>query len=97
MLMMDLKVHINNIHGSQMAAKITGKFTINKNDFRFTAIAFGRIGGQNVGAKISKTTEKELEKLGYDVDDVIMTLQTNLLQGDLTIPEGLKKESFVDD
>jgi len=26
-----------------------------------------------------------------------MTLQQNLLQGDLTLPEGLKKESFVDD
>ena len=94
---MDLKVHINNIHGSQMAAKITGKFTIDENDFRFTAIAFGRIGGQNIGAKLSKTTEDELKKLGYDVDEVIMNLQSNLLQGDLTIPEGLKKESFVDD
>ena len=94
---MELKVHINNIHGSQMAAKITGKFSIDDNDFRFTAIAFGRIGGQNVGAKISKTTETELKKLGYDVDEVIMTLQNNLLQGDLTLPEGLKKESFVDD
>lgn len=94
---MELKVHINNIHGSQMAAKITGKFTIDNNDFRFTAIAFGRIGGQNVGAKISKTTEKELEKLGYDVEEVILTLQRNLLQGDLSLPEGLKKESFVDD
>ena len=94
---MQLKVHINNIHGSQMAAKITGKFSIDDNDFRFTAIAFGRIGGQNVGAKISKTTETELKKLGYDIDEVIMTLQNNLLQGDLTLPEGLKKESFVDD
>jgi len=80
-----------------MAAKITGKFTIDNNDFRFTAIAFGRIGGQNVGAKLSKTTETELKKLGYDIDEVIMTLQNNLLQGDLTLPEGLKKESFVDD
>lgn len=94
---MDLKVHINNIHGSQMAAKITGKFTIDDNEFRFTAIAFGRIGGQNIGAKLSKTTEKELEILGYDVDEVIMLLQRNLLQGDLSLPEGLKKESFVDD
>ncbi|MBN4046256.1 hypothetical protein JYT57_01110 [Nitrosarchaeum koreense] len=94
---MDLKVHINNIHGSQMAAKITGKFTIDNNDFRFTAIAFGRIGGQNIGAKLSKTTESELKKLGYDIDDVINTLQKNLIQGDLTLPEGLKKESFVDD
>ena len=94
---MDLKVHINNIHGSQMAAKITGKFTLDNNEFRFTAIAFGRIGGQNIGAKISKTTENELEKLGYDVEEVIILLQRNLLQGDLTLPEGLKKESFVDD
>ena len=42
-----------------MASKITGTFTINKESFRFSAIAFGRIGGQNVGAKISKTTEKK--------------------------------------
>ena len=94
---MDLKVHINNIHGSQMAAKITGIFTLDGHEFRFNAIAFGRIGGQNVGAKISQPTEKELKKLGYDVDEVVMLLQKNLLQGDLTLPEGLKKESFVDD
>ncbi|MEK0319990.1 MAG: hypothetical protein QQN61_02715 [Nitrosopumilus sp.] len=94
---MELKVYITNMHGSQMAAKITGKFTLDDNEFRFTAIAFGRIGGQNIGAKLSKTTEKELEKLGYDVEDVIIQLQKNLLQGDLTLPEGLTRESFVDD
>jgi hypothetical protein len=94
---MNLKVNIKNIQGSQMAAKITGNFTIDDNSFRFTAIAFGRIGGQNIGAKISKNTEKELESLGYDVDEVIMDLQKNLLQGNLTLPEGLKRESFVDD
>jgi hypothetical protein len=94
---MDLKVNIKNIHGSQMAAKISGNFLIDDHSFRFTAIAFGRIGGQNIGAKISKNTEKELESFGYNVDDVIITLQKNLLQGDLTLPEGLKRESFVDD
>ena len=94
---MELKVHINNVHGSQMAAKITGKFTIGVHSFRFTAIAFGRIGGQNVGAKISQATEKKLERLGYDVDEVVMSLQSHLLSGKLTLPAGLKKESFVDD
>lgn len=94
---MDIKVKINNIHGSQMAAKITGNFTIDEHSFRFTAIAFGRIGGQNIGAKLSKTTEKELASLGYDVDEVIMNLQNNLLHGNLSLPEGLKRESFVDD
>ena len=80
-----------------MAAKITGKFSIDENIFRFSAIAFGRIGGQNIGAKVSKTTEKKLEKLGYNVEEVILLLQQNLLSGNLTIPDGLKKESFVDD
>ena len=94
---MNLEIHINNVRGSQMAAKITGTFTIDEHSFRFTAIAFGRIGGQNVGAKISKTTEKELKKLGYDSEQVILSIQKNLLQGNLTLPEGLKKESFIDD
>lgn len=80
-----------------MAAKIVGKFFIDEHEFRFSAIAFGRIGGQNIGAKLSKTTENQLKKLGYDVDEVINSLQKNLLQGDITIPEGLKKESFIDD
>lgn len=94
---MNLQVKIKNIHGSQMAAKISGTFTLDTNSFRFTAIAFGRIGGQNIGAKISKETEKKLKTLGYDVDEVILNLQNNLLHGDLTLPEGLKRESFVDD
>jgi len=94
---MNFKIHINNIHGSQMAAKIIGRFTVDDNEFRFTAIAFGRIGGQNIGAKISKNTEKKLEQLGHDPEDIILLLQRNLLQGDLTLPEDLRRESFVDD
>ena len=79
-----------------MAAKITGIFSIDDNTFRFSAIAFGRIGGQNIGAKISKNTENQLKKLGYDPEQVILLLQQNLLQGDLSIPENLRKESFAD-
>lgn len=94
---MNINIHVNNIKGTQMAAKITGKFTIDDNrEFRFSAIAFGRIGGQNVGAKLSKKTERELKNLGYDVDEVVLTLQNKLLQGNLTIPEHVKRDSFVD-
>ena len=38
-----------------------------------------------------------IKDLGYDLDVVIDTLQKNLIQGDLTLPEGLQKESFADD
>ena len=93
---MDLQVHVNNVHGSQIAAKITGIFVIDGHSFRFNAIAFGRIGGHNVGAKISKFTQKEVVKMGYNVDEVIDTLQQKLVHGDITIPEGISKESFAD-
>ncbi|HEU5489130.1 MAG TPA: hypothetical protein VFA69_01000 [Candidatus Nitrosotalea sp.] len=93
---MDIQVHINNVRGSQIAAKITGTFTIDAHPFKFTAIAFGRIGGHNIGAKISKTVEKNLVKLGYDVDEVINELQQRLVRGDITLPEGLTKDSFAD-
>jgi len=93
---MDLQVNVNNVHGSQIAAKITGVFIIGGHSFRFNAIAFGRIGGHNVGAKISKSTQKDLAKLGYNVDEVIDMLQNKLVHGDITIPEGISKESFAD-
>ena len=32
-----------------------------------------------------------------NLDEVIETLQKNLIHGDLTLPEGLKRESFADD
>lgn len=94
---MDVSVDIKSVKGTQMAAKITGTFTISGSTFPFTAIAFGRIGGHNIGAKISKSTEKALSNLGYDVNAVIDELQKNLIQGNITLPEGLDKESFVDD
>ncbi len=93
---MDIQIHIKNVSGSQIAAKITGFFIIDGHEFKFQAIAFGRIGGHNIGAKLSKSVQKELTKLGYNVDDVINELQQKLVRGDMTLPEGLKKETFAD-
>ena len=94
---MKIKVHIDNIEGTQMAAKITGKFILDEHKFDFTAIAFGRIGGQNVGVKLDETVEQEIKDLGHDTEQVILSLQDILLQGDFTVPKGLKKEAFIDD
>jgi len=80
-----------------MAAKITGTFDIDNNSFEFMAIAFGRIGGQNIGVKLSEKTENKLKTLEYNVDNVIDTLQKKLVSGNLSVPDGLKRESFVDD
>ena len=80
-----------------MAAKINGTFEIDANSFEFLAIAFGRIGGQNIGVKLTEETESKLKALEYNVDEVIDALQKKLISGDLSVPEGLKRESFIDD
>ena len=80
-----------------MAAKINGIFEIDDNSFEFMAIAFGRIGGQNIGAKLSEETENKLKSLEYNVDEVIYNLQKKLISGNLSVPDGLKRESFIDD
>ena len=94
---MDIKVHVSNVDGTQMAAKINGTFEIDDNSFEFTAIAFGRIGGQNIGVKLSEETKNKLKSLEYNVEQIIDDLQKKLVSGSLSIPDGLKRESFVDD
>jgi len=88
---------VSNVDGTQMAAKIDGTFEINANSFEFSAIAFGRIGGQNIGVKLTEETENKLKALEYNVEEVIDELQKKLVSGDLSIPNGLKRESFADD
>jgi hypothetical protein len=93
---MEIKIHIKTVSGNQMAAMITGTFEIEGHSFKFRAIAFGRIGGHNISAKISKTTQKQLVNLGHNIDDILNELQQRLVRGDIALPEGLTRESFAD-
>ena len=94
---LDLTVKVNNVDGTQMAAKIEGTFVLDNNTFDFLAIAFGRIGGQNIGVKLTEEIENKLKELGYNVDEIIDELQKKLISGNLSIPDNLKRESFIDD
>ena len=94
---MNLTVHVSNVDGTQKEAKINGSFEIDANSFEFLAIAFGRIGGQNIGVKLSEETENKLKSLEYNVEDVIDELQKKVISGNLSLPDGLKRESFADD
>ncbi len=93
---MDLSVHVDSVDGTQMAAKITGTFELGGATYAFGAIAFGRIGGQNVGAQLDEATQDALRAAGHDPEEVAMEIQRALLQGDMSIPDNLKKESFLD-
>ena len=89
-------VHISDVRGTQMAAEITGTFRVDREQMGFTAIAFGRIGGQNVGARLDKKTEERLAEMGYDAEGAVLSLQQMLVRGDVAIPESVKRETFAD-
>ena len=75
---MEFIVNIKEIDGTQMAAKIVGDFKINENSFPFTAIAFGRIGGQNIGVKLTDDVESILVD-GKDVYASVKKLAKSLV------------------
>jgi hypothetical protein len=86
-------VFVKNADGSEIAAKLSGYFVVKGKEFRFTAIAFGRIGGHNASVKIAKTTLKKVAKLGIDPDALVDTIQRKIVEGDVTLPEGIKPPS----
>jgi hypothetical protein len=46
-------VFVKNSSGGEYASKLNGFFIIDNKSFRFSAIAFGRIGGHNINLKLS--------------------------------------------
>ena len=92
-----MEVHVNSVDGTQMAAKMNGTFELDDNMFEFSAIAFGRIGGQNIGVEPSEEMNNKLKEKGYNIDEIINNLQKKLISGNLSIPDDLKRESFIDD
>lgn len=93
---MEPSVHVESVDGTQMAARITGTFALGGATYPFTAIAFGRIGGQNVGAQLDEGTQGALRAAGHDPEEVAMAIQRSLLQGEMSVPDNLSKETFLD-
>lgn len=83
-------IFVKNARGSNIASKLTGYFLVNDKQFRFTAVAFGRIGGHNIALTISKKTLNTISKMGIEPDVLQLTIQRKLIEGDIILPKGLK-------
>ena len=86
-----ITIFVKSARGSNIASKLTGYFLINNNNkFRFTAVAFGRIGGHNIALTIAKKTINKIMKMGIDPNILQLTIQRKLIEGDVILPEGLR-------
>ena len=80
-----LTIFVTKARGSEIASKLTGYFVINDQKFRFTAIAFGRIGGHNISLKIARKTLEKIKRMGIDSEVLQLTIQRKLIEGDIIL------------
>jgi hypothetical protein len=83
-------VFINNSSGGEVASKLTGYFIVNNKSFRFSAIAFGRIGGHNISLKLSTSSINKLKKMEIDPEQMQLIIQRKLIEGDVNLPPNLR-------
>lgn len=83
-------IFVKTVRGGEIASKLVGYFVIKGQEFKFTAIAFGRIGGHNISLTIAKKTLDNIKKMGIDSELLQLTIQRKLIEGDVILPEGLK-------
>lgn len=78
--------------GGGVANFLTGYALYKGEKFPFEAVAYGRIGGQNVKPNLSTESMKRLEDLGVDLELFTARLQRKMVEGEMTvnIPEGAK-------
>ncbi len=76
--------------GGGVANFLSGYVMFRGEKFPFEAIAYGRIGGQNVSPTLTDESTKRLQDLNIDVENFTSQLQRKLVEGeiDVVIPEG---------
>jgi len=89
----NVTVFVKSLRGSEIASKLSGYFVVAGHEFRFSAIAFGRIGGHNASVTFSKRATDNLAKLGFDPDQIQLIIQRKLVEGDIVLPDGLTPPS----
>jgi len=65
-------------------------FVVKNKSFRFSAIAFGRIGGHNISLKLSNLSINKLKKMDIDPEKLQLRIQRKLIEGDVNLPQNME-------
>ena len=76
--------------GGGVANFLSGYVIFRGEKFPFEAIAYGRIGGQNVSPTLTDESLKRLQDIDIDIENFTSQLQRKLVEGELNVvvPEG---------
>ena len=80
--LVEYKIMIEEVSGGDIANIIRGHILVKGEKVRFTGIAYGRYGGQNVAPKLSPVAKKKIKAIFGDLSAFEEDLQIRLVGGD---------------
>jgi hypothetical protein len=85
-------VVVDEVTGGEIANILRGYIDVDGQRIRFTGIAYGRYGGQNVAPRLSPVAKKKLKAVFGNLPEFEEDLQMKLVSGDFEIrpKKGLK-------
>jgi hypothetical protein len=78
-------VVIDDVSGGDIANILRGYIVVAGQKIRFTGIAYGRYGGQNVAPRLSRVAKKKLKEVFGDLPKFEEDLQMKLVSGEFEI------------
>ncbi|MGC8661885.1 MAG: hypothetical protein ACP5TZ_05230 [Nitrososphaeria archaeon] len=79
--MPDLKVKVVSASMGDIVGTLRGEVSVDGRKYKFVGTAFGRYGGHNVSVKLSPQARKQLEMMGYNVEDIEIAVQETIVTG----------------
>ena len=76
---------IDEVSGGDIANVLRGYIDVSGEKIRFTGIAYGRYGGQNVAPRLSPVAKKKLKSIFGELSAFEEDLQMRLVSGDFEI------------
>jgi len=83
----EYQIVIEDVSGGDIANIIRGHIIAKGVKVRFTGIAYGRYGGQNVAPKLSPIAKKKIKELFGDLSAFEEDLQIRLVGGDFDMKQ----------
>ena len=83
----EYQIVIEEVSGGDIANIIRGYITAKGEKVRFTGIAYGRYGGQNVAPKLSPAAKKKVKAIFGDVSAFEEDLQLRLVGGEFDMKQ----------
>lgn len=85
-------VKIRSVSEGEITNFIKGSVVIRNVKIYFTAIAYGRVGGQNIFPILGRPAKKKLKGLEIDIEEFELDLQRKLFAGEIDITAARLRE-----